>query len=216
MVAGPNSPVLIQRLLPVLYVVSSLLILAAVGYLARGWIRGPAVSWASTQIYGPKIDQIFAQDIEPINAKLRLLGVNPTVSNQTNGNKADCSDGNFHYLRETVICGKWVRAFPRPLPTDFRNRWPGKTDQIATILDKQGWKLNTEKDTQIPDFNYVDSLGELLSEKPPVVIADYVKQVEGIACRISLRYDTAFDSAPPTFRVDEYCVKSIDFFGGYD
>ena len=89
-------------------IVGMLLLLVFVLYLARGWVRGAVVPSVSSTLYAGKVDAVFSRKIEHVNNELAKYGIKPSDSDHADKGKTQCFDGKFNYIREKVICGRWV------------------------------------------------------------------------------------------------------------
>ncbi len=182
-----------------------------VAYLSRGWLRGSVVSWTTTKLYAAQIDRIFDNDIEPINPSLRSLGIVIDNKGVADSGKAACSDGNFHFLHETVNC--WRSAYiPRQdLPDKLATQWPKQSEKIKSILKDREWQVDMQ--TWRGDERYEKDLNKLIDPSRSIVEVVYLKKVDAIECNLDFRYDPPFETLPAAITINESCERIIHLFG---
>lgn len=181
-------------------------------YLARGWIRGPLVSWYVDSVYLPKIEQSFTQDFAGLDAKLSPFDI---TFRQRNGMYLDtpkgCHEPMYGGLGISTYCYKsYFNDNPGPEVTDdYRRLWQTKSQVIEDHMLATGWKKT---------WNAAQPITELLirDDRNASVGVNYEKRHGKITCKLSIWYNgSAEDPAKRELNTQKSCARYIDFFGGY-
>lgn len=197
----------------VMGILVGLLLIFTITYSARGWLRGPFVSWTATKLYAAQIDQAFANDIAPINPNLKTLGIVLDNSGADHNGNAACYDGNFHVLRETINCSHSANNYVQDLPMQLNTKWPTESDKIKNILKDRSWQI--DRHTWRNDARFEEDLGKLIDPSRSTVEVVYFKKANNITCILDFRYDPPSENLHSAITVSESCWRVIHLFGGY-
>jgi hypothetical protein len=184
---------------------SVLVLLLAVVYLGRGYIRATVVPAYAQKFYMPDVDKKFAENLTDATRKLESYGVKYST------NYDECwSGGNamFENFRETVTCIKSLESNAARVTDGLRKQWKIEGPQLEKQLLANGWRKQHNTDEPIAEL--------LVRDYGPTV--KYAKDIGKVQCEFSITYAPRNNSTgAPQDQMwsHESCQRDVKFFGGY-
>jgi hypothetical protein len=178
-------------------------LLLAVAYLGRGYIRTTVVPAYAQTFYMPGVDKKFDENLTDATRKLESYGV------KYNTNYDECwsgGDAAFENFRETVPCIKYLEGSPVNVSNDLQKHWKAEMPQLEQRLLTSGWQKQ---------YNANESIADLLTRKYDASVS-YHKNIGKIYCEFSITYSFR-DPQNTQSRIwsKASCQRDVGFFGGY-
>jgi hypothetical protein len=189
-----------------LLIVSGVVVLLlAMTYLGRGYIRATAVPAYAQTFYMPGVSKKFDENLTDATRKLESYGA------KYNTNYDECwSGGNamFENFRETVTCIKSLESNATHVTDGLRKQWKIEGPKLEKQLLANGWQKQ---------YNTEEPIAELLvRDYGPTV--KYAKDIGKVQCEFSITYAPRSNTTgSPQDQVwsHESCQRDVKFFGGY-
>lgn len=180
-------------------------------YLARGWIRGPLLTWYVELVYLPKVERAFDQDFKEITPKLAALGLTFNTQHGNTNKAASCQGEMYEGFGLSKGCQKLYHSDnPDPaITSSYREQWRQESPALESYLLDNGWTKT---------WNAAQPIDELLirDDRGVSVGVNYEKHHGKIVCRLSIWYNgPEQEPAYNTFNALQSCSRHIEFFGGY-
>lgn len=190
--------------------ITVLLIISALGFLGRGWIRGSAVPTYVNHFYKLGIDKDFENDFSPLNTKLKLYGF--TFNNNDTLQDQCYKDPEYRGLQITVYCLKTHDSDALRVTQNFINQWKATSQGLEQSLLSKGWKKQHDQKQAITD----------LYDNPSSEVATVYSKTHGkTLCTVAFGAtefpygSTTFSQANEKTYISEDCTRFVAFFGGY-
>lgn len=192
-----------RKLVAILCVV---LIMAAVLYLLRGWIRETVLPVAVKTIYGNSTERVYQEEVSKLQQPLSLLGF---LSAELETGK--CYRVVANGFSTQVDCSHDIRAY-RQIDTspEAKKNLVANAEKLQVLLKENGWKGEYSNDSQYSSLTkLVSSITEGIDYQPGT---GYEKEVDGVLCYLTS--STAFMSPdPPSMSSQISCSRTFNILG---
>lgn len=179
-----------------------ILLLGALAYANRGWVRGTFVPNYVDFFYHKGVSKTFDRELGPINEKLNQYGF--TVNEQSRKDECwkEASSYQWFYegFRQTVKCMKYQQSNTLGYSNELSQKWEQTSPQLEQFIIENGWEKQHDQNQKID---------EILNPKQSIGV-NYTKRKGKIGCRL-----TIFNfKNPGGVRFSESCTRDVTFFGG--
>lgn len=181
-------------------------ILLALGYLLRGWVRATVLPESADIIYGRSVSKLYQEEMDKLQDPTALLGYG---DNDIKAEK-DCTRSFASGLKTQIICTYGVEA-SKQINLQDKDQLNANATKLQDALKANGWQ-GTYSDTGDPYTSIVKLMSSLTNDIDYQPDATYTKDIGNTTCTLSTV--TAYSKPNPSAMATRaYCLRTINFVG---
>lgn len=198
-----KTQIISRKLVAILCVV---LIMAAVLYLLRAWVREAVLPATIKTIYGNSVERTYREEINKLGNSLSALGYQ---SAETAAGK--CYRVVANKFSTQIECRHDVNTYKQiDTKPEAKKNLVADAEKLQVLLKENGWNGEYSSDAQYSSLTkLVSSITEGIDYQPS---AYYEKQVGNVLCQFTT-YTAFMSPEPPSMSSHISCSRTFNILG---